>query len=220
MRGRGGLSRNAEWHRRRASEWGRWFAAGDRTAAFHLSQRACGLKAIKLQGGAAQAALMRRANAIKREQRDEAKRRQERLAAVREVNQARAQYGTSSVCGTPVRQLLPGERCHYPTLPLRGAKCPQCGWTFGKDIEPHPIGGVPADIALCGYLAVCAEVGLLVTCDGARHYPIGRHGRARSGMHEAAPRPRIQSCGGGRQRNQLIELLSRERQNSTPPQQA
>jgi hypothetical protein len=81
---------------------------------------------------------MRRAKAIKRERRDEERRLPERLATVREVNHPRAQYGTGPVVGTPpIRQLVPGERCHYPTVPLRGAKCPQCGWVFGKDIEPQ-----------------------------------------------------------------------------------
>jgi hypothetical protein len=119
--------------------------------------------------GERQAALMRRAKQAKREEREEARRLPERLAPEREVNQPRAQYGTGPVSRTqPVRQLIPGERCHYPTVPLRGWACPQCDWTFGKDIEPHSGGGVPMDIAPCGYLAIYPEVGLLLTCGCAR----------------------------------------------------
>jgi hypothetical protein len=123
---------------------------GDPAAARSLAARRAALKGIAGRGER-QALLMRRAKANKGEEREEARRLPERLAAVHRVNQARAQYGTGLVEGTqPVRQLLPGERCQYPAVPLRGAKCPQCGWTFGRDIEPHVLGGVPADIAPCG----------------------------------------------------------------------
>jgi len=155
----GGPSRTGEWKRRRARRWSHQLRAGGaiaHVAAKRLAQRGHALKLVekRRQRGVLDGhmRMMRLARTLKREERKEARRLPERLTTVREVNMARAQYGTGPVSGTrPVRQLLPGERCDYPVVPLRGCVCPQCRWTFGKDIEPHPVGGVPMDIAPCGY---------------------------------------------------------------------
>src|SRR5690349_2738693 len=105
----GGTSRSARERGERAATLSRKMRHGDPASARGLAARRAALKGIAAQGER-QVALVRCSKAIKREEREEVRRLPERLAAVREVNQARAQYGISQVAGTePVRQLLPGE---------------------------------------------------------------------------------------------------------------
>jgi hypothetical protein len=127
---RGGKSRRAEKRRKRAIALGllvRKGGSGAAKAGAILRRRHGGLAATRGIGGERQAALLRRAKGVKREEQEQAKRLRQRLAAEREASIRYARFGPSpgnrapDVCG------MFGCRCqatrpgHFPRRPAPGA---------------------------------------------------------------------------------------------------